>query len=79
MAGALLLFFLLTFDRWAGMSAITTDAARSGAMCWPFIPDCGRWYFLESLPDGYSQSTFYMAPMPPCSARYSRCGRNAGQ
>ena len=30
-------------------------------MCWPFIPDCGRWYFLESLPDGYSQSTFYMA------------------
>lgn len=62
MFGAMLFFFYLTFARFIGYTSITTDAAERGlAFCWPYFQNCTDFYFLSALPDGYSQSTFYMA------------------
>lgn len=60
--GAILFFFFLTFSYWIGNSAITAEtAARGMGVCWPYFQDCTSLYFLQALPDGYSQSVFYMA------------------
>lgn len=60
--GAVLLFYFLTFQNWISGSAITVETARAGrAVCWPYFQECYKWYFFHGLPDGYSQSIFYMA------------------
>ena len=59
--GALLFFFFLTFSSWISDSLVSISTATYGsAVCWPYFQDCSGLYFLQSLPWGYSQSTFYM-------------------
>lgn len=61
MFGAMLFFFFITFSNWIGSSLTTIETAAKGTeICWPYFQDCGRLYFLERLPNGYSQSTWYM-------------------
>jgi hypothetical protein len=60
--GAILFFFFLTFELWDNSSAITVETARRGAaLCWPYFQNCEKLYFLHALPNGYSESTLYMA------------------
>ena len=58
--GGSLFFFYDTYSRWATSSLATSDVA-SRAVCWPHFQDCAKYYFLTGLPNGYSQSIFYMA------------------
>lgn len=59
--GALLFTFFVTFEKWVGSGAITVSAyVENSYACWPYFQDCGRFYFLTRLPDGYSQTTFYV-------------------
>jgi hypothetical protein len=59
--GAVLLFFFLSFAMWIGSTQTTIQTAATGApICWPYFQNCGDLYFLQSLPEGYSQSIFYM-------------------
>jgi len=53
--------FFLTFYEWARSSEVTARSAEQGTHeCWPFFPSCGDWYFLTTLPYGYSHTTFYL-------------------
>ena len=59
--GAVLFFFFLTFKSWIVSSLITIETATANTeVCWPYFQGCGKWYFLQALPDGYTQSIFYM-------------------
>jgi hypothetical protein len=59
--GALLLSFFVAFSRWFYSHAITVTAYLENThTCWPYFQDCGKWYFLYALPEGYSQSIVYM-------------------
>ncbi|MSU73810.1 hypothetical protein EXS56_01590 [Candidatus Kaiserbacteria bacterium] len=58
--GAMLFYFYVTFDSWIISSAVTVQNAGN-AVCWPHFQNCGWLYFLNNLPSGYSQTTFYMA------------------
>ena len=59
--GAMLLFFFVTFERWINMQTISIQTAeRKTAVCWPYFENCWRLYFLEALPNGYTQTFFYM-------------------
>ncbi len=59
--GGLLLFLYAIFSTWANSSNMTVEtAARGAAECWPYFQECYRYFFLHALPDGYSQTTFYM-------------------
>lgn len=58
--GAMLFYFFVTFLVWFSKSYITIENAQNGAMCWPYFPNCGDFYFLQALPYGYSQATLYM-------------------
>lgn len=60
MFGAMLFYFFVSFSIWIGKPNITVEAAQAGAVCWPFFPNCGDFYFLQYLPYGYTQSTLYM-------------------
>ena len=61
MFGAMLFYFFVTFFSWISKSAITVEAAKSGAAtCWPYFQSCTDFYFLHALPYGYSQTTLYM-------------------
>ncbi len=59
MFGAMLFYFFVTFSTWISLPTITASVSGN-AVCWPYFPNCGSWYFLEKLPLGYSQSFFYM-------------------
>jgi hypothetical protein len=60
--GGLLFFFFVTFNRWLGSSNITIDQAERGnAVCWPYFPECSRFFFFHDIGVGYSQTVFYMA------------------
>jgi hypothetical protein len=60
--GAMLLVFLLAFSAWVRSGAVTIEAFATGTQrCWPYFQSCGEWYFLQALPDGYSQTILYMA------------------
>jgi hypothetical protein len=61
MFGAMLFYFFVSFSIWIGKPNITIEAAQNGAVCWPYFPNCGDYYFLRNLPFGYSQPTLYMA------------------
>lgn len=59
--GAILLVFFLTFNQWIGGRAITKEMVLGNQhLCPPYFQDCGDWYFLSALPQGYSQTTLYM-------------------
>ncbi len=60
--GGTLFFFFVAFNRWIGSSTITIEAAERGTnVCWPYLPDCARFFFLHDVGMGYSQTIFYMA------------------
>lgn len=56
---SLLAFFITFFDWFYSKSISMSTAARGTEMCWPYAQWCGKLYFLEALPLGYSQSIFY--------------------
>lgn len=61
MFGASLFFFFVTFYRWIGEAKTTIETAERGAaICWAYFQNCADHYFLQLVPNGYSQSTLYM-------------------
>ncbi|MDX1918011.1 MAG: hypothetical protein SFT81_02560 [Candidatus Caenarcaniphilales bacterium] len=61
MYGALQLFFLITFHKWVGSHFITKEYMEAGRYtCWPYFQNCEGFYFLSTLPEGYSQGLWYM-------------------
>ncbi len=61
MFGASILFSFITFEDWIRSHEITVETAEQGrAVCWPYFQNCYEYYFLHALPDGYSQTVFYM-------------------
>ncbi|MFM2414457.1 MAG: hypothetical protein RI911_150 [Candidatus Parcubacteria bacterium] len=59
--GAALLSYYTTFSTWIGSPSMTINGFLQGrATCWPYFQNCTDYYFLYSLPYGYSQTTFYM-------------------
>ena len=59
--GAILLGFLTTFAGWQMNQATTIQGVEQGvSVCWPFFQDCFGLIFLETLPNGYSQTILYM-------------------
>ena len=58
--GGLLLSLFVTFYGWVYSTAIAVSSYVNNAYsCWPYFQECGKFYFLEPLPLGYSQSVFY--------------------
>jgi hypothetical protein len=59
--GVMLFITFLTFFRgWAVNTAITIEAYRTNAyICWPYFQSCGNYFFLQILPQGYSQMVLY--------------------
>lgn len=58
--GAILLGYIVTFENWAGSGGTTTAALNRGSvLCWPFLPNCADWLWLQLPPFGYSQNIFY--------------------
>lgn len=59
--GSLLLSFFVSFNSWFYSAAITVSSYVDNTYrCWPYFQNCGRWYVLETLPNGYSQPIVYM-------------------
>src|SRR3954467_1026261 len=55
--GGLLLSIFLGLSRWFYSHSISISAYNDNTyLCWPYFQDCGRWYFLQALPEGYSQT-----------------------
>lgn len=53
--------FFATFNSWIGNGAVTVSNFLSNDyVCPPYFLSCGKFYFLEMLPLGYSQSFFYV-------------------
>lgn len=53
--------YFLVFYSWIRQSNITLEVIdRLRYVCPPYFKSCGDWYFLEALPQGYSQTFFYM-------------------
>lgn len=61
--GAILLSYLATFYRgWGPYAPLTAETYKlNDYVCWPYFPDCGRFYFLHQTPHGYSQHIFFTA------------------
>jgi len=58
--GASLLYLFLTFHIWANSFEATIEGFKSGqAICWPYFPDCGKFFFLHDLYTDYSKGIFY--------------------
>ena len=49
------MFFGLVDERTTSISSYLSGHYS----CWSYFQDCGRWFFLQSLPYGYSQEIFY--------------------
>lgn len=59
--GATILSYYTAFYSWIGSPSMTINGFTQGrATCWPYFQNCTDYYFLYSLPYGYSQTTFYM-------------------
>ena len=60
--GALLFSVFMGLSRWFYSHAISVSSyVDNNYSCWPYFQDCGKWYFLQALPEGYTQSIFFMA------------------
>lgn len=58
--GALILSSFISFFGWANDSSFTKEAFLSQThTCWPYFQSCGEYYFLSTLPYGYSQPALY--------------------
>lgn len=61
MFGATLFYFFVNFFVWIQANHVTAQSASEGrAICWPFFEQCGAFYFLDTLPYGYTQPAVYM-------------------
>ena len=59
--GATIFSYYAAFYAWLGSPAMTINQKLQGqATCWPYFQNCSDYYFLYSLPYGYSQTTLYM-------------------
>lgn len=59
--GASLFSFFVSFEIWSSTKAISTSLYAKGVhLCWPHFQSCGKYFFLEAMPWGYSQSILYM-------------------
>jgi hypothetical protein len=59
--GAILIGFVATFAGWQMNKATTIQGIEQGlSTCWPFYQDCFSLIFLETLPNGYSQTIVFM-------------------
>lgn len=59
--GALIFNYFLVFSVWVRDSLITPEAVSAlWYRCPPYFQSCDVLYFLHALPDGYSQTIFYM-------------------
>jgi len=59
--GALIFGHFVIFNTWTGSTATSlSSVANASYSCPPYFQSCGRFFFLRALPDGYSQTTFYM-------------------
>jgi hypothetical protein len=53
--------FFVTFYGWDNSSIISVSTFLNGLhVCPPYFQACGEYYFLESLPYGYTQGFFYV-------------------
>jgi len=58
---AVLFAYFLTFNVWINDFRMSVEAVKEGAhICWPYFTSCGDWYFLSTLPHGYTGALFYM-------------------
>ncbi|MCA9366352.1 hypothetical protein KC722_02115 [Candidatus Kaiserbacteria bacterium] len=58
---ALVFCYFMVFADWVSRSAITLDSViNHAALCPTYFQSCESLYFLRALPDGYSQSMWYM-------------------
>lgn len=56
----MLFALFVTFNDWVGSNTITRYAyATNDYTCWPYFLQCGKYYFLDALPQGYSQTILY--------------------
>lgn len=61
-SGAILLGFHVTFASWMYSTATTVRAVNENTYtCWPFFQGCKSLIWLSTLPEGYSQTTVFMA------------------
>jgi len=59
--GAVLLGFHASFRNWQMNLATTVEGAKEGInTCWPFFQNCGDIIWMDTLPNGYSQTVFFM-------------------
>lgn len=58
---ALAFGYFISFNSRFYSHTTTLDAYLKGSYtCWPYFQSCGRFYFLRTLPEGYSQPFIYM-------------------
>lgn len=58
--GALLLTYYVTFSGYVARSIITIESYINNTYtCWPYFQSCGQYYFLSTLPYGYTQPILY--------------------
>jgi len=61
-SGALLLGFFITFNAWIAKKSTTLAGAEAGNnVCWPIFQNCRDYIWLSGLPEGYSQTSVFMA------------------
>src|SRR3989344_1364270 len=59
--GATVFSYFIAFQAWIGSTALTLDSVANGSyICKSYFQECATWYFLRALPEGYSQTFFYM-------------------
>lgn len=53
--------FFVTFCNWVENSTVSISSFLKGLyVCPPYFQTCGKYYFLEGLPYGYTQGLFYL-------------------
>ncbi len=59
--GATVFSYFIAFQTWVSGNAVTIDSVANGTyVCRAYFQECARFYFFQSLPEGYSQNIFYM-------------------
>jgi len=53
--------YFIVFSSWIGRQSVTAKAVEDlSYRCQPYLQNCEVFYFLNALPQGYSQTTWYM-------------------
>jgi hypothetical protein len=59
--GALIFAHYVILNSWTAAKATSLSSVATGTYaCPPYFQSCGDYFFLQALPDGYSQTSFYM-------------------